>query len=456
MKIPPPFVTVSVEDKESRRRIFQTWSKLSKSSLDEKTSTFSSEGELLQAFILRKGTQLRLEKAMMLSRRILTLVSRWKANACWGDFCKFKDAFESDDAKLKPSKKSGKRQAKKSDHVKGGSMQEIHLPSRQWANWVLYLILRDLLLLSKIKWESERTVGYWLGMISCSHHPGDSLIIVGILSRIWAVSSGMVEGYANELYPSLRFISLLLCPTRADNWLEDIDFPNDLFTWLGKILGFPFQPAKIGNYDQFLRTEGIKASSKIDRILGGVFSSSQEDSHQDYKNLSDVPSTSSAIRDLTDNADDEEDFGVPVSVQEESETETAKEKPNRRKKQKLNEQINKKVCLDEKWTKFFKNFKSKLSTEGGRQQLLVRIRKYKKKESNPEINARLVKLHKFVKRDDRDKLLLFIPKDKVKISKLNLAKSKSSVRFRETLFDFHPITLLSYLLTAEQSTIYFA
>jgi len=56
----------------------------------------------------------------------------------------------------------------------------------------------------------------------------------------------MVEDYANELYPSLCFISSLLCPTRADNWLEDIDFPNDLFTWLEKILGFPFQPAKIG------------------------------------------------------------------------------------------------------------------------------------------------------------------------------------------------------------------
>ncbi|CAL8095394.1 unnamed protein product [Orchesella dallaii] len=412
--VPPPFVTVSVEDKDVRKRIFQAWSKLSKYSLDEKTSTFRSEGELLHAYILRKGTQLRLEKAMMLSRRILTLVSRWKSNACWGDFCKFKDAFESDDAKLKPTKKKEKRQGKKSDHVKG-SMQEIHLPSRQWANWVLYLILRDLLLLSKIKWESERTVGYWLGMISCSHHPGDSLIIVGILSRIWAVSSGMVEDYANELYPSLCFISSLLCPTRADNWLEDIDFPNDLFTWLGKILGFPFQPAKIGSYDQFLRTEKIKQSSKIDRILGGVFSSSQ-DSVQDYKNLSDVPSTSSEIRDLNDNADDEEDFGVPVSVQD-SETGMAQDKPNRRKKQKLSEQINKKVCLDEKWTKFFKNFKSKLSTEGGRKQLLVRIRKHKKNESDPEINARLVKLHKFVKRDDRDKLLLFIPKVKRYISR---------------------------------------
>jgi len=117
--------------------------------VDEKTSTFSSEGELLQAFILRKGTQLRLEKAMMLSRRILTLVSRWKSNACWADFCKFKDAFESDEAKLKPKKKKGKGQGTKSDHVKG-SMQEIHLPSRQWANWALYLILRDILILSKV------------------------------------------------------------------------------------------------------------------------------------------------------------------------------------------------------------------------------------------------------------------------------------------------------------------
>lgn len=61
-----------------------------------------------------------------------------------------------------------------------------------------------------------------------------------------AVSSGMVEEYANQVYPSLCLISSLLSPTKAENWLGDIDFPNDLFTWLEKILGFPFQPASIG------------------------------------------------------------------------------------------------------------------------------------------------------------------------------------------------------------------
>lgn len=120
--------------------------------MEEKALIFSSEGELLKAFVVRKGTQLRLEKALMLTRRILTLYLRWKANGCWDDFRKFKNSFESDDAQVKPKKKVKKQQTeqKKDDDGVKGKMQEIRLPSRQWANWVTYLTLRDLLLLSKV------------------------------------------------------------------------------------------------------------------------------------------------------------------------------------------------------------------------------------------------------------------------------------------------------------------
>lgn len=37
----------------------------------------------------------------------------------------------------------------------------------------------------QIKHECERTVKYWLGLISSSHHATDSLVAVGVLSRMW-------------------------------------------------------------------------------------------------------------------------------------------------------------------------------------------------------------------------------------------------------------------------------
>jgi hypothetical protein len=51
----------------------------------------------------------------------------------------------------------------------------------------LVFFTRYLVSLSRlqIKLECENTAGYWLGLISESHHFGDSLVITGILSRIW-------------------------------------------------------------------------------------------------------------------------------------------------------------------------------------------------------------------------------------------------------------------------------
>lgn len=182
---PPPFITVPVEDEGTRRKTFDAWSTLKKCNcvLEEKTTTFASEGELLRGFITRKGTQLRLEKALMLSRRILTLVLRWKSNTCWDDFTKFGNVFNDTfthnnngkkqkakelkkDPKKRPSTKMKKTVEEMEEHVKGnnnGKMKEaIRLPSRQWSNWVIYLTLRDLLLLSKVNVCFCCFIGYTL------------------------------------------------------------------------------------------------------------------------------------------------------------------------------------------------------------------------------------------------------------------------------------------------------
>jgi len=39
----------------------------------------------------------------------------------------------------------------------------------------------------QVKLECENAAQYWLGLISKAHHWGDSLVITGILSRIWYV-----------------------------------------------------------------------------------------------------------------------------------------------------------------------------------------------------------------------------------------------------------------------------
>lgn len=128
-----------------------------------------------------------------------------------------------------------------------------------------------------------------------------------------------------------------------------------------------------------------------------------------------------------DDEEEEEDLGVPVTSRSNSEASSVG-KGAKAKKARLQpkKKAGKKgqgpakmtsLTLDEKWTKFFKNFKTKLETEQGRKQLMSRIKKYKKAESKPEIVARLVKLFKFVKQDKRDKVLLLIPKFKRMLTK---------------------------------------
>lgn len=137
-----------------------------------------------------------------------------------------------------------------------------------------------------------------------------------------------------------------------------------------------------------------------------------------------TPGSSSQMRDMSgNNDDDEEDMGEPVTMQKRPTVNKKRRKRNAKKTERVEAkptssgQTSKKIVLDERWTKFFKNFKSKIGTEEGRKQLLVRIKKCKKNETNPIIQPKLVKLRKFLRQDKQEKLQTFIPKFKMFLSK---------------------------------------
>lgn len=166
------------------------------------------------------------------------------------------------------------------------------------------------------------------------------------------------------------------------------------------------------------RSRPSGSKSKMDKVLGG---SSRSPSQSEGVC---TPGSSSQMRDMSgNNDDDEEDLGEPVTIQERPKVNKKRRKRNTKKIERVESkqtscgQTSKKIVLNERWTKFFKNFKSKLGTEEGRKQLLVRIKKCKKEEGNPEIQVKLVKLRKFLRQDKEEKLQAFIPKFKMFLSK---------------------------------------
>lgn len=64
--------------------------------------------------------------------------------------------------------------------------------------------------LFQIKLECEHTFPYWLGLISCSHHPGDSLVIVAILARIWYILHLFDHLIYFPAYPEFN-INFIIC-----------------------------------------------------------------------------------------------------------------------------------------------------------------------------------------------------------------------------------------------------
>lgn len=164
------------------------------------------------------------------------------------------------------------------------------------------------------------------------------------------------------------------------------------------------------------RPSGCK--SKMDKVLGGPSRSPSQS-----EGVS-TPGSSSQMRDMSgNNDDDEEDMGEPVTMQKRPTVNKKRRKRNAKKTERVEAkptssgQTSKKIVLDERWTKFFKNFKSKIGTEEGRKQLLVRIKKCQKKETNPKIQLKLVKLRKFLRQDKQEKLQTFVPKFKMFLSK---------------------------------------
>lgn len=168
------------------------------------------------------------------------------------------------------------------------------------------------------------------------------------------------------------------------------------------------------------RRSNSNKKSRMDKILNrGKRSSGQDKQMLPTEDIS-FSASAHDVSFSTDKDLEEEDMGVPVTKPEPSAGSTRKAKPKKKQRKALAKQSKKKkkkVCLDEKWTKFFKNFKVKLKSDLGRKQLLNRTIKYKKTEVNPKIKQKLVKVKKFLNGNEQDKLLIFIPKFKRILSK---------------------------------------
>jgi len=106
------------------------------SDVEHLSNLLFKEVTLLSGFIERKGTQLRLEKAMLLTVQVFKIASRWKDNEFFKHFLQF-------DETLNPLRtNSSKKKVNIEDHIR--------LPSRQWTNWIIYLCLREICLLAKV------------------------------------------------------------------------------------------------------------------------------------------------------------------------------------------------------------------------------------------------------------------------------------------------------------------
>jgi hypothetical protein len=112
----------------------------------------------------------------MLTNRIYKLGTRWTSNRLGYEYTLFDDGVQlslvenkkkkssSTKSKSTESKPEGGQRKKKrkvdaedddDEDVGGGgggiSREGIRLPSRQWANWIIYLTLRDTLILAKVR-----------------------------------------------------------------------------------------------------------------------------------------------------------------------------------------------------------------------------------------------------------------------------------------------------------------
>jgi len=260
--IPPPFVTV--ETTSSRAILLLRKKLLRSSNYHRDAELMSVEMDFLSGYILRKGQQLRLEKALRLTNQVQKLGQRWKGNGLIQHLNQFEAVFA-----IK----------------KIGSLARP--PSKQWATWIVYLVLRDAALLAKIKLECEHAVEYWLGLIAMAHHWGDSLVITGILSRIWHLSSNMVHEMINRTYPIYIDLCRLLEPTKSSTWPdENWKFPEDLYMWLRDAMKLSFETARLNVSLSYFKRNTSAAGNEIFSLLSKSYDTNSEQIEVDTKTVS--------------------------------------------------------------------------------------------------------------------------------------------------------------------------
>ena len=173
------------------------------------------ESNVLTGYIERKGTQLRLEKALMFTKQIQKVLLRWKSNDFYAQLMQFQKSIGNFDMT------TGYLLSSKSN------VSKERLPSSQWTRWVIYLALRDAALLAKVSFTIFEAARWYflLRLIFCntdkytlrkydqvlvwSHRCRSSL---GRLSRCGCnFSSNLVSSFVAFVFLSLLYNCLSSC-----------------------------------------------------------------------------------------------------------------------------------------------------------------------------------------------------------------------------------------------------
>ncbi|CAG7729615.1 unnamed protein product [Allacma fusca] len=383
-KLPPPSFVTTVVKNEDKRVLIQKWScVITKSRYKLLKGLIVTEVNHLTGYVERKGTQLRLEKALMLTKQIQKIVQRWKINEFHAQFLQLQRSvgdFDENSGYLRETKNKAKER----------------LPSTQWVNWVIYLTLRDAALLAKISIECENTIQLWLGLISSAHHWGDSLVICGILSRIWLVASNMTEDLAHVIYPCLREASHLVTPNNTSSWPdESFKPPADLLLWIQTCLKLPFRTIQAKEFIEPSRWRPKKNFNKL-AFLADFFSSELDKNQNSESEPAQLETE--ALEILPEKlVSDAEDFGMVVQRV----LPLKKKLKQREKLPKIDGNDQNSIIKTIKgvrahWKKFYINIGKKLKSVEGRRKLVNRIIKYRKHDTDTKLRAKLLKLKKLV------------------------------------------------------------
>lgn len=255
----------------------------------------------------------------------------------------------------------------------------------------------------------------------------------------------MVESLINVMYPTICKLSIHLEPTKAENWLMDLGMPSPEYlssSWLEEILGSPFIPARLRfvsspsrdvvlpfdrksnksiamprntlihmyflllpRFRKGLDTMGtVQDRTRESVLMSGSKSISDNEKrkstagnvHAAQSPSSTSPTTVTRRVVTKSESSSDEDVGVPVNL------------PSTSQQLSKHQKSRSSIVLDERWTRFFSGYKSKLKTEKGRKQFCVRIRKWLQDETTKKVIVKLKRLRNCIKSGNYSEMIVMI------------------------------------------------